>query len=96
MTDISNYIQFAAFTGIDLQDMTDITQLMGSDSDSARKGLRLRHKIRAYQESVSSIEKCPKPVIAAVHGACIGAGLNMISAADIRYSTEDAFFALKV
>jgi delta(3,5)-delta(2,4)-dienoyl-CoA isomerase len=34
-------------------------------------------------------------VIAAVHGACIGAGVDMISAADIRYASSDAFFQIK-
>jgi len=41
------------------------------------------------------IEECPKPVIAAVHGKCIGGGLDMISACDIRLCTEDAIFCLK-
>jgi len=41
------------------------------------------------------IEECPKPVIAAVHGKCIGGGLDMISACDIRLCTEDATFCLK-
>ena len=40
--------------------------------------------------------QCRKPVIAAVHGACIGAGVELISACDIRYCTEDAWFQLRV
>jgi Enoyl-CoA hydratase/carnithine racemase len=43
----------------------------------------------------NAIEECPKPVIAAVHGKCIGAGLDMISACDIRLCSEDAIFCLK-
>ena len=40
--------------------------------------------------------QCPKPVIAAVHDACIGAGVDLISACDIRYCTSDAWFQIKV
>ena len=40
--------------------------------------------------------QCPKPVIAAVHGGCIGGGVDMITACDIRYSTYDAYFQVKV
>ena len=40
-------------------------------------------------------EDMPKPVIAAVHSKCIGGGLDIISACDIRLCTEDAIFCLK-
>ncbi|XP_009992061.1 PREDICTED: delta(3,5)-Delta(2,4)-dienoyl-CoA isomerase, mitochondrial, partial [Chaetura pelagica] len=40
-------------------------------------------------------EDCPKPVIAAVHGACVGAGVDLISACDIRYCSQDAWFQVK-
>ena len=41
------------------------------------------------------IEECKKPVIAAVHGICVGAGLDIISACDLRLCTEDATFSLR-
>lgn len=44
---------------------------------------------------MSSLEQCTRPVIAAVHSACIGAGVSLITAADIRYCTEDAYFTVK-
>lgn len=44
---------------------------------------------------MTSLEICSKPVIAAVHSGCIGAGIDMITAADIRYCTEDAWFTVK-
>lgn len=40
--------------------------------------------------------QCPKPVIAAVHGACVGGGIDMVSACDIRYCSSDAWFSIKV
>jgi delta(3,5)-delta(2,4)-dienoyl-CoA isomerase len=48
-----------------------------------------------WQDCFNTIEGCGKPVIACVHGACIGAGLEMISACDIRYCTENVSFVLK-
>lgn len=44
---------------------------------------------------MSSLELCSRPVIAAVHSACIGAGVSLITAADIRYCTEDSYFTVK-
>jgi len=41
------------------------------------------------------LEECPKPIIAAVHGKCVGGGLDIIAACDIRLCTEDATFSLR-
>lgn len=41
------------------------------------------------------MEVCAKPVIAAIHSACIGAGVSLVTAADIRYCTDDAWFTVK-
>ena len=40
--------------------------------------------------------QCFKPVICAIHGACIGGGMDVITACDMRWCTEDAFFSIKV
>lgn len=79
--------------GLDLTDVADI--LMTPGADVARNAFKLKPTIYNFQESFSSIEKCPKPVIAAVHGACVGGGLDMTSACDIRYCTQDAWFQVK-
>ena len=47
------------------------------------------------QECLSSIERVRKPVLAAVHGACIGGGIDLITACDMRYCAADARFAVK-
>lgn len=80
--------------GIDLMDMaSDILQPEGDDT--ARISWNLRQKIAKYQETFSVIEKCPKPVVVAVHGACIGGGVDLITACDIRLCTQDAWFQVK-
>ncbi|MFO8058853.1 MAG: crotonase/enoyl-CoA hydratase family protein [bacterium] len=53
------------------------------------------HHILGLQESLNAIEECRKPVIAAVHRACIGGGLDLIAACDVRLCTEDARFSLR-
>ncbi|XP_076098820.1 delta(3,5)-Delta(2,4)-dienoyl-CoA isomerase, mitochondrial-like isoform X1 [Mytilus galloprovincialis] len=78
--------------GLDLMDMGDV---MPTGKDVARNCFKIRPKIEEYQESFTSIEKCPKPVIAAVHGGCIGGGVDLTSACDIRYCTQDAWFQIK-
>ncbi|XP_034494522.1 delta(3,5)-Delta(2,4)-dienoyl-CoA isomerase, mitochondrial isoform X2 [Ailuropoda melanoleuca] len=80
--------------GIDLMDMaSEILQPHGDDV--ARISWYLRNLISRYQETFNVIEKCPKPVIAAVHGACIGAGVDLITACDVRYCAQDACFQVK-
>jgi enoyl-CoA hydratase len=61
-------------------------------SDVGRR-LALRTSIKTLQRTFTSIADCPKPVIAAIHGYCLGAGLNLITACDIRYASRDAVFS---
>ncbi|MBT8234380.1 MAG: crotonase/enoyl-CoA hydratase family protein [Saprospiraceae bacterium] len=80
--------------GMDLQALMSVPA--GSDSNcEARKRLHIRKFIIKIQEIITSIEDCRKPVIAAVHKACVGGGLNIITACDMRYCTDDAFFSIK-
>lgn len=81
--------------GIDLQDMIQLGEDLGKIEDVSRKGLFLGKKIKLYQEAFTSLELCNKPVITAVHSACVGAGVDFITAADIRYCSQDAWFQVK-
>ncbi|MBL4849710.1 MAG: crotonase/enoyl-CoA hydratase family protein [Planctomycetes bacterium] len=51
--------------------------------------------IHAWQASFTAIAHCPVPVIAAVHGWCVGGGLDLVSACDIRLASADAQFSLR-
>ncbi|XP_076591289.1 delta(3,5)-Delta(2,4)-dienoyl-CoA isomerase, mitochondrial isoform X3 [Chaetodon auriga] len=80
--------------GIDLTDMaSDILQPEGDDT--ARVSWNMRNTITKFQETFSVIEKCPKPVVVAVHGACVGGGVDLITACDVRLCTQDAWFQVK-
>ncbi|MBF0226848.1 MAG: crotonase/enoyl-CoA hydratase family protein [Desulfobacterales bacterium] len=81
--------------GIDLISMVpEMPELMQKDQKGGIKW-KLIKRIYDLQETMTCIEKCKKPVIAAVHGFCIGAGLDMITACDVRVCSSDAVFSLR-
>lgn len=55
----------------------------------------LYESIKRMQHTFTALATCPKPVIAAVHGHCIGAGIDLITACDIRYASEDSTFSVR-
>jgi enoyl-CoA hydratase len=69
--------------------------LHGSSSEPARRSEHLRLTILGLQDNLSAIEKCRKPVLAAIHNTCIGGGVDMTCCCDMRYATEDAHFSIK-
>ncbi|CAM8877083.1 unnamed protein product [Rhodiola kirilowii] len=80
--------------GIDISTLGN-TNSRSDEEDRGRSAERLRREIKYLQDAITAIERCRKPVIAAVHGACIGGGIDVITACDVRYCTEDAFFSVK-
>ncbi|KAE9523915.1 hypothetical protein AGLY_015562 [Aphis glycines] len=82
-------------SGIDLFDLMNLGQEVANHDDIARKSKVLRCFIKTYQDCLTALEKCDKPVLTAIHNGCIGGGVDLVSAADIRYCTEDAWFQLK-
>ena len=73
----------------------------GKAGDSAERtrrivrGAEFLQVVRTMQASFSALENCRMPVIAAVQGGCIGGGVDMVTACDMRYATEDAFFCVE-
>lgn len=51
--------------------------------------------IADWQDCMSSVVRCTVPVIAAVHGPCLGGGIDLITCADIRLASEDAIFSVR-
>jgi len=82
-------------SGIDLVDLSELASVVYSDDDVARKCTIMYNKIRKLQKQFSTLEQCPKPIIGAVHSACIGGGVDLICGTDIRMCTEDAWFQVK-
>ncbi len=50
--------------------------------------------VRRLQDSFTCLEQARFPVIAAVHGGCIGGGVDLVTACDLRFATTDAFFSV--
>jgi len=64
-------------------------------SSQALRNFDLYRLIRDWQDSISAAERCRKPVIAAVHGHCIGGGVDLVTACDIRLCSRDATFSIR-
>lgn len=82
-----------AFTvGIDV-DM--LAGLQPTGRSTASSNFHLYSEIKRLQATVSSFAETAKPVIAAIHGYCLGAGANLISACDIRLASADAQISIR-
>lgn len=61
----------------------------------AAQAAATRLSVKAMQQAITALAECPKPVIAAVHGNCIGGGVDLIAACDIRLASEEAVFSVR-
>ncbi|MBW2608429.1 MAG: crotonase/enoyl-CoA hydratase family protein [Deltaproteobacteria bacterium] len=76
--------------GIDLASLAGLAQPTGADSRE-----NLRRILLKGQQSNTAIIQCRKPVICAIHSHCIGGGVDLICACDIRLASKDAIFAVR-
>lgn len=65
------------------------------EDDPARSAWKLKRHIDEFQASLTMLEGCGKPVIAAVHGVAYGLGVDLMSACDIRYADQGARFSIR-
>jgi enoyl-CoA hydratase len=77
--------------GLDLIEFSPL--LRGGAGADVRE--ELRRTILKYQEGINAVERCRKPVIAAIHSHCIGGGVDLLCACDIRMATKDAIFSIR-
>jgi enoyl-CoA hydratase len=80
--------------GMDTSVFTDGGGLSGQAGDPYARAEAFRQFVLTLQDSFSCLDDARMPVIAAIQGGCVGAGVDMTSACDIRYCTEDAFFQI--
>ena len=88
--------------GIDLKAFGPIFASGGVDpadgnqpTSDVGKRASLYRTIKEMQHTFSALAACTKPVIAAVHSNCIGAGVDLVTSCDIRYASRDAVFSVR-
>jgi enoyl-CoA hydratase len=85
--------------GLDLKAMGGLLSGQGessaTSSSQASRARGTRTEVLRLQDSITAVARCPKPVIAAVHGYCIGGGVDLIAACDIRLASADAVFSVR-
>ena len=80
--------------GIDLAMLAGVAAVV-ADADPARSREALRRLILDLQDCLTSVERCRKPVLAAIHGACIGGAIDLVTCCDMRYAAADAQFSVR-
>ena len=83
--------------GMDLGVFTsgDTAITPGDADEMGRVRARLRQTALMLQESFTAFEKARMPVLAAIQGGCSGGAVDMVTAADMRYASADAFFVIQ-
>ena len=88
-----------ASTGKHFSAGMDLAVFSMSSADSAAETGRVRAGLREnalhLQDSFTCLEKARIPVLAAIQGGCVGGAVDMVTACDMRYATEDAFFCIQ-
>jgi enoyl-CoA hydratase len=76
----------------------DLGNFSAGSADKKKDPARLRevfyHEVLELQDAFTALEECRMPTIAAIQGACVGGGIDMVAACDMRYCSADAFFKI--
>lgn len=81
--------------GLDLPAMAGELGPALADDAKAKPRTDFHNMVLRMQRAVTAVAECRKPVIAAVSGWCIGGGVDLITAADVRYASDDAKFSVR-
>lgn len=76
-------------------DINMLAALQPTGPSPAKGNFQIYTEIKRLQDTVNCFADTPKPVIAAIHGYCLGAGANLISACDIRLASADAQVSIR-
>ena len=80
--------------GMDLSVFAGDASLESETSEMGRRRANVRLSLLHLQRSFTALEEARMPVLAAIQGACVGGGVDLVTAADCRYATADAWFSI--
>lgn len=80
--------------GIDVSMLSSAEVAGKGDKNHPQHGAGFYNTVKRLQDSFSALEACRIPVLAAIQGGCIGGGVDLITACDMRYGTEDSFITI--
>lgn len=81
--------------GLDVAAMGDTLAPLMAEGAMAKPRTDFLKRLKTMQHTITAVADCRTPTIAAVHGWCIGGGVDLISAVDIRYASADAMFSVR-
>ena len=81
--------------GLDLVAMTSELRYALAAPAMAAERTRFLDQLTAMQRAITSLMSCRKPVVASISGWCVGAGIDVICAADVRVCSSDAMFSAR-
>lgn len=81
--------------GLDLPAMGGSLTGVLEEGISAKPRAEFHRMVLRMQQATNAVADCRKPTVASIHGWCIGGGVDLISAADIRYASTDAKFSVR-
>lgn len=76
-------------------DLGILASFLPDGRSEAEAKAKLYREIKRLQATMTAFADCPKPVVAAVHGYCLGAGMDLITACDLRLASADAIFSVR-
>jgi delta(3,5)-delta(2,4)-dienoyl-CoA isomerase len=82
-------VQFASSSGVLAQNSS------GVSPDGARAATAIRRHISEFQDCITAVERCEKPVICVMHGYAFGLAVDLSTCADVRICSSDTHFAVK-
>ena len=81
-------------SGMDLSVFTSGSGIANQPGEVGRQRANVRLNLLHLQRSLTALEEARMPVLAAIQGACVGGGVDLVTAADCRYATADAWFSI--
>jgi enoyl-CoA hydratase len=81
--------------GLDVAAMGGTLAPLLAEGALAKPRTEFHTELKTMQGTITAVADCRTPVIASIHGWCIGGGVDLISAVDIRYASADAKFSVR-